>query len=611
MKKPLRALVVEDSEDDVLLMVRELQQNGYEVTFEQVDTPAAMVIALKKTWDIVIADYVLPQFSGLDALYLLQTTGLDLPFIIVSGKIGEDVAVEAMKAGAHDYIMKNNLTQLAPAVDRELHEAQVRRDRKRAGEALQASKVSFRNIVEKGDDGIIVVDRKGMVRFINPIVESLFDRKSGEIVGKLFNFPVAAGEVTEIDILRKDREEGVAEMRVVETEWEGEAAYLASLRDITERKQAEEALYLSKEHYQALIENAFDTIVVLNDDGFIDYISPSVKKLLGYEPEEWIGKSFYDFIQPDDLLKVINMFAEGMQIPGHVGLMELRIQHKDGSWRIVEGIGTNLLDNPSVAGIVVNFHDITERKQADEALRELDQMKSEFIANISHELRTPLQSILGFTKLMMRDEVSDPERQREFLTIIDAQGEHLTNLINDLIDVSRIESGRFDIQKQHLSIGEVIHSAVQELSSLAVEKGMAIVEDLPATLPGLEADGERLEQVMVNLLSNAIKFSHDGGEITIRAEGRDGEVLVQVSDRGTGIPAEAIPHIFERFYQANGSMSRSAGGSGLGLYISKQIVEAHGGRIWVESNVGEGSTFSFTVPSASALAKRTLQARGR
>jgi len=485
MKKPLRVLMVEDSEDDALLLARELRRNDYDVTFEQVDTPSAMIIALKKRmWDIVVADYVMPQFSGLEALKLMREAGLDLPFIIVSGKIGEDTAVAAMKAGAHDYIMKNNLKRLAAAVERELQEAQIRRDRRRTEELLQASKESFRNIVEKGADGIIIVDKHGIVRFINPVVETFFDRKAKEITSEPFGFTVVAGEVMEIDIIRQNGQAGIAEMSMVETEWEGGVACLASLRDITERKQAEEAL------------------------------------------------------------------------------------------------------------------------------RQLDKMKSEFIANVSHELRTPLQSILGFTKLMLRGEVTEPDRQKEFLAIIDNQGEHLTNLINDLVDVSRIESGRFDIQKESLSIGEVIHIAVQELYNLAGEKGIAIVEDLSTELPVVEADGYRLKQVMVNLLSNAIKFSNEGSEITMKAEGEHGDILVQVSDSGIGIPAEAVPHLFERFYQVDGSMSRSAGGSGLGLYISKQIVEAHGGRIWVQSIVDKGSTFSFTVPTTITIDERTLKASG-
>jgi len=237
-----------------------------------------------------------------------------------------------------------------------------------------------------------------------------------------------------------------------------------------------------------------------------------------------------------------------------------------------------------------------ERKRAEEALRQLDRdrMKSEFISNISHELRSPLHAIRGFTKLMLEGKVPQPETQKEFLSIIDGQSQRLGALIDSLLDVSRLESGRFSIQKQPLSIGDIIHKAVESFCRLASDKGIVISEDIPATLPEIEADGERVSQVMVNLLSNAIKFSNGGRSLIVKGEAKDGELLVQVTDHGIGIPKEAMPHLFERFYRVKGSMAR--GGAGLGLYISKQIIEAHGGCIWAESKVGKGTTVSFTLP---------------
>ncbi len=238
--------------------------------------------------------------------------------------------------------------------------------------------------------------------------------------------------------------------------------------------------------------------------------------------------------------------------------------------------------------------EIKERKRAEAALRELDQMKSQFISSVSHELRTPLHSIIGFTKLMLQGKVAAPKDQREFLVIINKQSEHLGKLIDDLLDVSRLESGRFETRKQRLTIKEPIHDVIDELHSLANEKGIVISENMPATLPEVEIDRERVMQVMTNLLGNAIKFSSNDGSILVKAEVRDSELLVQVSDHGIGIPKEAIPHVFEKFYRVKDS--EYTGGTGLGLYITKQIIEAHGGRIWVESKPNKGSTFYFTIP---------------
>ncbi len=238
--------------------------------------------------------------------------------------------------------------------------------------------------------------------------------------------------------------------------------------------------------------------------------------------------------------------------------------------------------------------EIIERKQAEAALLELDQMKSQFISSVSHELRTPLHSIAGFTKLMLKGKVPAPRDQREFLVIIDKQSEHLGKLIDGLLDVSRLESGRFETRKQRLSVKEPIQDVINELSSLAGEKGVVIRENVPATLPEVEIDRERMTQVMTNLIGNAIKFNSKGSDIIVEAEVRGSEILVQVADHGIGISKEAIPHVFEKFYQVKDLVS--VGGTGLGLYITKQIIEAHGGRIWVESEPNKGSTFYFTIP---------------
>ncbi len=240
--------------------------------------------------------------------------------------------------------------------------------------------------------------------------------------------------------------------------------------------------------------------------------------------------------------------------------------------------------------------EIIERKRAEAALHELDRMKSEFISSVSHELRTPLHSISGFTKLMLMEKAPNPKDQREFLTTIDKQAEHLAKLIDNLLDVSRLEAGRFDIQKQRISLKAAIHDAIKELYSLASEKGITISANTPANLSEVEADKERFMQAMGNLLGNAIKFSPNGGNIDVNMEVRKNEVLVSVTDHGIGIHKKDMPHIFDRFYRTKKSVF--IGGTGLGLYITEQIIKAHGGHIWVESELGKGSTFHFTIPKS-------------
>jgi signal transduction histidine kinase/DNA-binding NarL/FixJ family response regulator len=232
--------------------------------------------------------------------------------------------------------------------------------------------------------------------------------------------------------------------------------------------------------------------------------------------------------------------------------------------------------------------------RAAEKRYNLDPMQSEFMSNIVHELRAPLHSILAFNKLLLEDDVSNIETQKEFLSIIANQSEHLRKLIDELIDISPIESDRFDILKERVAIGNILQSSIRDFNSMARQKNIVMHEYISPQLPDVEVDSQRLKQVMFNLLDNAIKFSNDGGGIDISAEVEGSDLLVRVTDYGIGIAEEAMKSIFEKFYQVKNTTR--AGGLGLGLYISKRIIEAHGGRIWAESIEGTGTTFSFTIP---------------
>jgi len=226
----------------------------------------------------------------------------------------------------------------------------------------------------------------------------------------------------------------------------------------------------------------------------------------------------------------------------------------------------------------------------------LDQMKSDFIANTSHELRTPLHSIRGFVKLILDGKVPDTETQREFLYIVDEQSEHLSNLVSSILDTAAMESGEMVFEMQPVLMNEVIDKVVVKMRKIADDKEIAVEAGLPGTLPPIEGDAEKLEQVITNLVHNAIKFSPKGNKVHVAARAENNSVLVQVIDHGIGISAGAIPHVFEKFFKVHGSMPWASSGTGLGLYIVKQIVEAHGGEIWVESKLNEGSTFSFKLP---------------
>jgi len=251
---------------------------------------------------------------------------------------------------------------------------------------------------------------------------------------------------------------------------------------------------------------------------------------------------------------------------------------------------------------------IEERKRADilikeqnERLKELDRMKSEFLSTTAHELRTPLTSILGFSEILLKRKL-DKERQNRFLKIINEESVGLGNLINDLLDVSRIESGRgFKIKKAPIELKSIILENI-ELFQAQTDKYIFKV-NIPPDLPKIEADKDKMNQVMENLISNAIKFSPQGGKITVSVEQAKGKLKVSVADIGVGISKKDLPHVFERFYRAENAFSLAIRGTGLGLGIVKYIIESHGGKLSVESKLGKGSTFSFTLP-LKAIKKR-------
>ncbi len=247
----------------------------------------------------------------------------------------------------------------------------------------------------------------------------------------------------------------------------------------------------------------------------------------------------------------------------------------------------------SAGGAWVTIEDVTE-------LQRLRRIRSEFIDNLSHELRTPLASVRLLTEMLMNDlaEADVPERVRKRVATIDVETGHLVQMINELLDLSRMEQASTQVRHDEVALAPLVDATLQRLQTFAERQGVSLIAQVPGDLPPVRGDEERLDQLLMNLLHNAIKFSPDGGTVTITAEEYPDVLVVSIADEGVGIPARDQVRVFERFYKVDRARQRGLGGTGLGLAIARHIAEAHGGRIWLDSTEGKGSTFSLSLPLA-------------
>ena len=235
------------------------------------------------------------------------------------------------------------------------------------------------------------------------------------------------------------------------------------------------------------------------------------------------------------------------------------------------------------------LHDITD-------LRKLERVRRDFVANVSHEFKTPLTAIQGFAETLLAGAIDDPQNRGRFLGIILEHSRRLARLTDDLLKLSKMDADRLELEIHRVSVTQFVESCLETAQRRASEKDLRISVNVPARLPDIAGDRRRLAEVLQNLLDNAIQYTLPGGQIMLSAENGDDEVTFTVSDTGIGIPRADQPRIFERFYRVDAARSREVGGTGLGLAIAKHLVEVHGGRIWVESEVGQGSQFHFSVP---------------
>ena len=367
-------------------------------------------------------------------------------------------------------------------------------------------------------------------------------------------------------------------------------------------KQAEEELIRSELYFRSLIENTSDVVAIFDIRGVDAYISPSCARVLGGTPERFIGRNGFATVHPEDLSRARSAFARTIRSKDGSSRMELRMSYPDGEWRIVEVTTHNLLDNPAVAGIVANFRDATERKQAEalaqekEAAEAANQAKSSFLASMSHELRTPLNAIIGYSEMLMEEaEDNGANDMIPDLEKIHTAGKHLLELINAVLDISKIEAGKMELFLETFEVERLLRDVTALIQPLAQKHSNQTFVYIEGDVGSMHADVTKVRQTLFNLLSNACKFTSQG-KITVSAERSGQWMTCRVADSGMGMTPEQMSKLFQSFAQADASISKKFGGTGLGLVISRRFCQLMGGDITVESEPGKGTTFTVKLP---------------
>jgi PAS domain S-box-containing protein len=547
--------------------------------------------------------------SALAVYSLLQGTG---PFVANSEKeslmlIGSYIGILAI----------TNLLLAAGAAER-----------RQAEEKVSVSEKQFRAVVEDQTDMICRFKPDGLLTFVNDAFCRFHDKPAGELVGKNFFQTLseedAAIPLSYVNSLPKEEPVVSFDHRLRSPDkilvWHqyrirrlfsenGETfEFQAVIQDITSRKQSEGDLRASEEKYRSLIDNIPDVVWTANRAREIVYVGGNAEKVLGFNSDELLSAGGWkERIHPDDAARVERAYRALFANQENFDV-QYRVRRKDGEWIWLHdrALNARLRDGDMCADGI--FLDITERRRAEVALQQAKEAaeaaslaKSQFLANMSHELRTPLNAIIGFSEVLtdkLFGELND--RQLKYCNNILNSGRHLLQLINDILDLAKVESGRAELICNTFDVSKVLQDAHTIIKTLANKKSIDLQFHVPATLPPLFADEAKFKQILYNLLSNAIKFTPDRGKVSVTASlATPGECLkITVADSGIGIKPQDHDRVFREFEQVDSSYGRQQQGTGLGLALTKRLVEMHGGEIRLESEgiEGRGSIFTFMIP---------------
>lgn len=512
-------------------------------------------------------------------------------------------------------------------------------EQKKSEEKLRESEEKFRLIFQNVNDEIIYVDKHGKIIDVNRRIEDIFGYKPEEVVGKnlselgwlrakdlsklfkLFKEAVKGKtiELTELEVKHKDGWFIHVEVSTRPLKKNGEiVGFLSIVRDVTERKRMENKLKSAYGEMETLLNAAADGIRIVNRDFTVEMLNDTMAELAGVKKEEAVGMRCSEMFGSDVCgtkdCSMVKVLKNGKRIQTRM----LR-RRRDGKTIPCLHVATPLKDaNGNVVGIIEDFRDITELEEAEinlakahyrlrhqnERLKRLNNLQKIFLNVTSHELRTPMAAIKGYADLLLLGTLGElNDEQKEALNVIRRNIDRLDNLIKDILDISRLESGTLSIQPIRCDLREIVAEVLATMKFTTETKNIHIESKIDENLPSIYADRDRIKQVLINLLGNAIKFSKIGSRVILSVKKEGDYVIVAVKDFGRGIPKNKQKKIFEPFYQVDSGMDRKFGGVGLGLAITRGIVAAHGGEITVESEVDKGSTFYVKLPVKPSFAK--------
>ena len=640
-----KILIVEDESLVAMDMAHTLKRFGSEVAGIAESGPEASDIVRSVSPDLVLMDILLKgAMDGIEAAAHIREFS-DTPYIYITASTDMETLSRARETYAYGYITKPYQDiEVFTAIETALYKVRAERE-------LRANRAWLSSILEGVSDAIITVDNNGNVTYMNRSAELITGQAAtawkemsyADILSRILDSGtpglIPLSEIRPHEVTIRVRHAGTGELCDIEIstnplrgEKGEETGTVVVLHDISERVRHQEILKKAAIEWRRTFDAIRDGIVVVDVDGIIQRSNIAASELFRRQVKELIGESLFSFL-PEGSADISKRFAA----LSNAGIRACEMISKGERW--FEVIIDPMLIGDRLVGVICIISDVTEKVvtekelndhrvhledlvaartaelneinamlkaeismreiaeaellQAKEAAETASRAKSEFLANMSHELRTPLNSIIGFAKLMKMG-VEQSEQDRYFTNIINS-GEHLLRLINEVLDFAKLNAGKIDLRKEKVQLDAEIRSAVEVMQIQAERKKIGLVFENGSPI-AVSADRKRIQQILLNLLSNAVKFTPENGAVTVRAEESGEFASVRVTDTGVGIGLEHVEFVFEKFSQVESVMSKANQGPGLGLPITKSLVEAHGGTIRVESEQGKGSSFIFTLP---------------